>query len=583
MTAFLLPALLALTLSCSGITQVGTDTTKDDIVLLTSECEYRLGDSPMNRDGTFLWAGDAGEAGWTKCDGMLRIRPGEKERFIWYRFRTPSGTWKSPRFLIIAKAIESAQIYINKKMVSSFGKGTLNREGVHATGSWYMIHAPKDCFKSYLFLRIHSTIMAKGLFGKIYLGSFDDLYHKILLADIYKLGLVLLYLIISVFSLGVFIARRDRYEYLAFSIVIVSIALLTFELCLSAQLLFSVTLHNWKLWATSVLVGTPSMVAFLEFTFHERYRKAFRMLWRGLLLYGLAAYIGDFLGIVPLYYPVIILMILSVPIMLFLYGVVIKASFRGDTTARIFFAGMSVFFIIVMFDYVRFLYQVHLANAPIILGFFVLIISMGIILIQKFSQTYRNLQDMTVNLAEKVEERTAELQEANRRLEKNDEEKTAFFTNLAHEIKTPLTLIVNALRAYIGKYGMSPDLEPMSRNLDLLLRDINNFFDIMKWERGIDVYRHDRLIDLSDFTGKKIELFRSTAAGRRVAVDSSIEEEILLSADPSGIDRLLNNLLDNAIKYNAEGGSITVTLGRRGGRHHPLRERHGGGHRSRQP
>ncbi len=137
---------------------------------------------------------------------------------------------------------------------------------------------------------------------------------------------------------------------------------------------------------------------------------------------------------------------------------------------------------------------------------------------------------------------------------------TDFFTNVSHEIKTPLTLISNYLDSYIESHGKAKELSIIKGNIDKLLADMVNFFDNLKFERGIDMYDHGSIIDFSEVLSQKIDLYKSMAHRSGITIHADIEESLYLKADPAAMERIINNLMDNALRYNRENGSVEVSL-----------------------
>ncbi|MBN2534034.1 MAG: substrate-binding domain-containing protein [Spirochaetales bacterium] len=164
------------------------------------------------------------------------------------------------------------------------------------------------------------------------------------------------------------------------------------------------------------------------------------------------------------------------------------------------------------------------------------------------------------DLEAKIQERTIELEHAKKKLEEANEQKTQFFINLAHDTKTPLTLIQNYLDNYIKKAGMDTDLNIIKHNITLLINNMTNYLDVEKLKRGQIIYNHNQVVDLSEFIQNRIILFKETARKRNITILETIMPGIFIKADPYAFDRIINNIMDNAIKYTHRRGEILVSL-----------------------
>ncbi|HOV15695.1 MAG TPA: 7TM diverse intracellular signaling domain-containing protein, partial [Spirochaetota bacterium] len=141
------------------------------------------------------------------------------------------------------------------------------------------------------------------------------------------------------------------------------------------------------------------------------------------------------------------------------------------------------------------------------------------------------LEDLTANLEKKVAERTLELKDANDEIENIIKQKTYFFINLAHETKTPLTLISNYLDKYIKKIGVEDsDLKIIKQNIEKLLSDMLNFFDIEKIQRGDISYNNDLITNFSEILNEKIILFKEIALQKKIKIESDIEDSLFIKA-----------------------------------------------------
>ncbi|MBT1696397.1 response regulator [Fulvivirgaceae bacterium PWU4] len=143
--------------------------------------------------------------------------------------------------------------------------------------------------------------------------------------------------------------------------------------------------------------------------------------------------------------------------------------------------------------------------------------------------------------------------------QKTNEEKANTFINLAHETKTPLTLINNYLDEYIKKHGKTEEIEIIKWNVQRLTTDIINFFDLERFNRGINIYDHSQASDFGLIVSRKLPLFKSLAHTKEVEIREKIQGSCFVLAHPSAIERIVNNLLENSIKYT-ERGTINVAL-----------------------
>lgn len=171
---------------------------------------------------------------------------------------------------------------------------------------------------------------------------------------------------------------------------------------------------------------------------------------------------------------------------------------------------------------------------------------------QRLMESEQQLLYWNRNLQKEVDKRTKEL-------EKINEQKTNTFVNLAHETKTPLTLIKNYLEEYINSKGNSEELTVVKRSIDKLSTDIINLFDLERFNKGLAIYNHELISNLSEIIEENLVLFKQYASKRNIEIKETIEENIFIKADPVAINRVVNNLVENAIKFSNDG-EIEISL-----------------------
>jgi heavy metal sensor kinase len=139
--------------------------------------------------------------------------------------------------------------------------------------------------------------------------------------------------------------------------------------------------------------------------------------------------------------------------------------------------------------------------------------------------------------------------------------------NIAHDLKSPITRIRGIAEVTLSTGKSLEEFEGMAESTieecDRLLDMINTMLLISKTEAGMEAQPHDR-IDLSAVVRDVCELFEPSAEDSAITFHREIEEGIEFNGDIRMTQRMLSNLLDNAIKYTASGGKVDVNLSRAG-------------------
>jgi signal transduction histidine kinase len=150
-----------------------------------------------------------------------------------------------------------------------------------------------------------------------------------------------------------------------------------------------------------------------------------------------------------------------------------------------------------------------------------------------------------------------------------DRSKTAFFSNVSHEFRTPLTLMLGPLEELLQQDlpGIKENIESTYRNAQRLLKLVNNLLDFSRVEAG-RVQAMYQPVNLSQLTADLSSSFRSIIekAGMKLDVQCETFTEQIY-ADKEMWEKIVLNLLSNAFKYTMEG-SISVRLFQSG--HHAV-------------
>ncbi len=162
-----------------------------------------------------------------------------------------------------------------------------------------------------------------------------------------------------------------------------------------------------------------------------------------------------------------------------------------------------------------------------------------------------------------LESTLAELQLLYQKVKDMDELKTQFFANVSHELRTPLTLIMGPAERLRDAANLTPEqrqqLDTISRNSKTLLKQVNDLLDVSRLEEGKMDIRYVR-IDLAPAVRQLVNLFQSTAQQRGIALHYSGPDRLPVEADADKVERILINLVANALKFTPTGGEVRVVL-----------------------
>jgi DNA-binding response OmpR family regulator/ligand-binding sensor domain-containing protein/nitrogen-specific signal transduction histidine kinase len=148
--------------------------------------------------------------------------------------------------------------------------------------------------------------------------------------------------------------------------------------------------------------------------------------------------------------------------------------------------------------------------------------------------------------------------------EKNHEEKQQFFVSIAHDLRTPLSLINLPVEKMLQNKNNTQlditNLKVVKRNIDRLTNMVNQLLDFQKADfhkMKLQIEEHPFL----QFIKERIEIFTPLTKEKNIQINLSLPyKEVYLWYDKGKMEKVMYNLLSNAIKYNSEGGIIKVEV-----------------------
>jgi two-component system, OmpR family, sensor histidine kinase TctE len=144
-----------------------------------------------------------------------------------------------------------------------------------------------------------------------------------------------------------------------------------------------------------------------------------------------------------------------------------------------------------------------------------------------------------------------------------------FIANTAHQLRTPIT----GMQAQLDLLTAEPEAQPIKDRLltlregiSRLARAANQLLTLARADPAANIAIKNQPVDLRALAGEVVAKFFDRALQSGIDLGVDIQTDVCIEADPSLLDDLLSNLVDNALKYTPTGGSVTAAAGIRQGK-----------------
>lgn len=156
-------------------------------------------------------------------------------------------------------------------------------------------------------------------------------------------------------------------------------------------------------------------------------------------------------------------------------------------------------------------------------------------------------------------------------IRKLESSRREFVANVSHELRTPLTSVRGFIETLLGSAGSDAArrkefLKMMEEDAERLTKLIDDLLELSRIEARQTVFQMEPL-NLAEQVGRAAGLLKPGLEAGKIVFENRIrpEDGIRVVADPGALRQVLMNLLDNAIKFNEQGGRITINAVRSGG------------------
>lgn len=176
-----------------------------------------------------------------------------------------------------------------------------------------------------------------------------------------------------------------------------------------------------------------------------------------------------------------------------------------------------------------------------------------------------DLQQLNLDLEQRIEERTAELRRLNVELADANRAKDVFLATLSHELRTPLTPVVGWIKLLrsgtLDEKSVAQALDAIERNAWLQSRLIDDLLDTSRIATG-KLHFEPKPTDLNVAVKAAVDTVRTSAAARNLELSVSLHPaSLIVLGEPVRLQQIAWNIVSNAIKFTDPGGKVNVVTG----------------------
>jgi len=174
-----------------------------------------------------------------------------------------------------------------------------------------------------------------------------------------------------------------------------------------------------------------------------------------------------------------------------------------------------------------------------------------------------DLQQLNLDLEQRIEQRTAELTSLNAELAEANRAKDVFLATLSHELRTPLTPVVGWIKLLrsgtLDEKSVSQALDAIERNAWLQSRLIDDLLDTSRIATG-KLHFEPKPTDLNVVVNAAVDTVRTSAAARNIDLSVTLTPtSLVVMGEPVRLQQIAWNLVSNAIKFTEPGGKVIIT------------------------
>ena len=582
---------------------------KTTVVELTqARWYYRWGDSPLDDHEMPVWIyEDTIGTEWKPVENSPDFQKNpQKHHNLWLLIQLPEGYWKSPSILI-PPVYQSLEVYQNHQRIYQFGEFRPSDSNKFSSFEWHNI--PLEDVRTGstpLYLRIYShrpEQIGIANYKKVWLGSQMDLIGVLIKLGTEQFILSFIFIFAGLFSVFIYFRRKKEKNYAALSsrVFLSCGAFVTFmgisQLGASStsQLFIRSPAARYYMAIGAIYMCPIAFHIFFEQIIGSGYKKLVRRIWQFSIPFALISIILDIARVFPMIQSAFLFTGLIAIYSCITVPTAIKAAFEGNFEAKVLNIGLGLLILSGLYDLLTILDVLPLWHTTFPWGVFAFIVGLGYIIEYRFAEAHSQLEEYSLTLEQKVEERTQELREAQSQMVMQAKMASLgdLVAGVAHEMNNPIGVIHStADTANRGIQRLKDIFQNISKQIRLLnlsdqkLNEINRdeerlqqSFNLLERNHEVITTASDRVanivVSLRSFARLDEALFQQVDLHKnidttltliqhelrdKVTVTKEYGEIPLIHCYPNELNQVFMNLLRNAAQAIEQQGTITIAI-----------------------
>jgi diguanylate cyclase (GGDEF)-like protein len=358
----------------------------------------------------------ADDGHWQPIDFPSNPPGRDGQTMAWYRLTLPQGSWRDPALFITSIDL-NARFYLNGREIYTWGPMDATGQGRFVGWPWHLIPLPLDAGGQTLDVQVFSDYADIGLWGKLELGEHALLLNQLIEGSFSSLVMTVLNFLVALFALLLFVSQRQFKGYLPLALLGICHGIMVWRQVDLRQLVYFAPLIDEYLSAFAYFIAPLAVAGFMETTMGPGPMQLTRRIWQLHLIYPLGAAAALMLGITDLattYPPFDLLNAITFPSLVAI--AFYHAYCQGDLNAKLLAGGFAIMAGVTLYDAATANGLLPYAPQRIEWAALAFQLVLGSILIHRYRETQRQLQELTLSLETRVKKRTQALAKANEQL-----------------------------------------------------------------------------------------------------------------------------------------------------------------------